>query len=301
MRSPAYLLQWTVWRPLDGVSRDSVIPRLPGLYRIRRAGRDDLDYIGQTGLALPQRLGMLRGLYRDEMPYADPHTAAPALWALRHASGCEFECSVVPIEGSTPWRKGMEAVAIALYRQANGQSPTIEFGRVPVGYHPSSPNNARLVAAGKRNRGGPSPDPHVRHASGIAPMGPLSGDPHGASWGGHAWTPWSPLRETGASGITAGTGLYRIRGDDDGSLLYVGQGKVPSRPLAHSAKTTKADHRQGRIFAAQQRLEWSAVLNSAWLSHHLLELENDLIAAHILGVGEVPAAQFLDGATSESG
>jgi hypothetical protein len=81
----------------------------------------------------------------------------------------------------------------------------------------------------------------------------------------------------------------------------VGQGKVPSRPLAHFKKTTLADHRQGRIFAAQRRLEWSAVLNNAWLSHQLLELENDLIAAHILELGEVPAAQILDGATPEFG
>jgi hypothetical protein len=35
------------------------------------------------------------------------------------------------------------------------------------------------------------------------------------------------------------------------------------------------------------------VLNDDWLDHQRLELENDLIAAHLLTTGQVPAAQFL--------
>jgi hypothetical protein len=77
--APRELLHWTDWHPLRGASRDPELPRSPGLYRIRRAGRDDLDYIGQTSLRLGQRLGMLSGVYAEEMPYGDPHTAGPAL------------------------------------------------------------------------------------------------------------------------------------------------------------------------------------------------------------------------------
>ena len=51
---------------------------------------------------LRKRLGMLRGDYSELMPYRNPHTAGPALWALYHQSGEEFEVSVVPVEGSTP-------------------------------------------------------------------------------------------------------------------------------------------------------------------------------------------------------
>ncbi|MDQ3656690.1 MAG: hypothetical protein M3457_16650 [Chloroflexota bacterium] len=94
-------------------------------------GRTDLDYIGQTGTRLGQRLGMLAGALADEMPYRDPHTAAPALWALRHAERCSFDVSVAVVEGTTPWRKGLEALAIGLYRQEHGRSPTVEFGRIP--------------------------------------------------------------------------------------------------------------------------------------------------------------------------
>jgi hypothetical protein len=94
MGYPANLLQWSGWRPLGTASRDPEIPHSPGLYRVRRVGRHDLDYIGQTGMGtmnLRKRLGMLRGVYGELMPYRDPHTAGTALWALYHQTGEEFE------------------------------------------------------------------------------------------------------------------------------------------------------------------------------------------------------------------
>lgn len=288
------LLNWTPWVPLLTSPSDSVIPRLPGLYRIRRAGRTELDYIGQTGMNLGRRLAMLRGVYADEMPYRDPHTAAPALWALRHSTGCDFEVSVTSVDGSTSWRKGLEALAISLHRQEQGRSPTVEFGRVPVGYQPSSANNARLVNAGKRFRGGPAPDVvHESHTPGIPPVGPLGGNPQAPDWAGHTWSGWIPLSAGNVRSIPVGGGLYRLRGDDGEKLLYIGQGRVPDRPLAHLAKVRIADHPQAPIFGAHERFECSWVLNEDWLSHQRLELENDLIAAHLLHTGDIPAAQFL--------
>lgn len=293
MRTVTDLLTWTPWHPLLTSPQDLTIPKSPGLYRIRRAGRTDVDYIGQTGMRLGQRLAMLRGLYADQMPYRDPHTAAPALWALRHRTGCEFEVSVVPVTGSTPWRKGLEALAISLYRQEHGTSPTVEFGRMPIGYRPSSQNNARLVRLEKRFRGGPEPDlAHTSHAPGLPPVGRLGGDPQALDWNGHQWSDWVPL--TGdLRKISVGVGLYRIRGDDPDALLYVGEGQIPARPLAHLVKLRNTDHDQGKVFAAHARFECSWVLNDQWLSHHRLELETDLIAAHMICIEDIPAAQFL--------
>ena len=48
MLDPADLLRWGAWRSLAGARCDPEIPAAPGLYRIRRMGRDDPDYIGQT-------------------------------------------------------------------------------------------------------------------------------------------------------------------------------------------------------------------------------------------------------------
>ncbi len=291
---PIPLLVWSAWVPLEGCWRGAMIPTLPGLYRIRREGRNDLDYIGQTGsgsMHLRRRLGMLKGVYAAEMPYRDPHTAAPALWALRHATGDAFEVSVCPVEGTTPWRKGLEALAIALHRQEHGRSPTVEFGRVPMGYRPSSQNNARLVAAGMRFRGGPSLDPHTAHEPGVPPAGPLDGDPEGETWCGHVWSPWVEpgALETLCSG---GSGLYRLRGESPSGLLYVGQGLVRPRLAAHLGKMRDPDDAQGRVFASARVSGCSWVMGDL-LPHQRLELENDLIAAHLLATGRVPMAQFL--------
>ena len=286
----AATMHWSSWVDLATAGANSTIPIVPGLYRIRRVGREDLDYIGQTGGALRGRLGMLKGAYVPEMPYRDPHTAGPGLWALRHSLGCEFQASVTPIVGSTPWRKGMEAVAIALYRQGRQASPTLEFGRIPVGYRGSSGNNARLVAAGQRYRGGPWEGPHTSHVLGIPPVGSLDGDPVGRSWGGHAWTPWVPVASAGT--VRTAVGLYRLRAAGAVDLIYIGQGLIGSRIAAHMMKRTIAGHAQGGVFAAAGPLEASWV-EAAVESHQLLELENDLIAAHVLTVGNVPAAQFL--------
>lgn len=287
------LLTWTPWQPLDGSWLGSHLPNQPGLYRIRRQGRDDLDYIGQTGagsMTLRKRLAMLRGVYLPEMPYRDPHTAGPALWALRHATNSDFEVSVVPVTGSTPWRKGLECVAISLYRQEHGASPTVNWGRMPSGYRMSSGNNARLVAAGKRYRGGVTTTADASHLPGIAPLSPLDGDPLSRDWCGHTWSEWASFSLTSYP-PTATYGLYRIRRTHEPTLLYLGQGRVSDRLSAHQGKASHPDLRQATHFAGP--LECSVTLNEAWQSHQRLELENDLIAAYILHTGEVPAAQFL--------
>jgi hypothetical protein len=294
MADPTDLLQWGAWRPLASASRDPEIPPRPGLYRIRRVGRDDLDYIGQTGIGtmtLRKRLGMLRPVYDDVMPYRAPHTAGPALWALYHQTREAFEASVVAVEGSTPWRKGLEALAIALYRQEHDRSPTVEFGRMPAGYRASSSYDRRLLDAGRVFRGGPSAESDASHVSGVPPLGSLSGDPHGAEWGGHDWSPWVPLEEV-VRHRPQGSGLYRIRGREHATLLYIGQGFIAPRLLAHLAKTRVPGHNHGQLFAAAAPLACSWVVNDDWLSHQRLELENDLIASHLLVTGEIPVAQF---------
>ena len=189
-------VKWSEWVPLDGAWRSAGVPALPGLYRVRRQGREDLDYIGQTGMGsmtLRKRLAALKGVYGPEMPFRAPHTAGPALWALRQLGG-DFEVSVTAIEGTTPWLKGLVAVEIALYRQARGCSPTVNFGRMPSGFRMSTGSDARLVAAGKRHRGGRAEDPGEIVHPGHAPQGSLDGDPLSRSWCGHRWSEWGQCR-----------------------------------------------------------------------------------------------------------
>jgi hypothetical protein len=281
---------WSPWVSLENCWLGSAIPAVPGLYRIRRTDQEVLDYVGQTGLSLRRRLAMLAGVYLAEMPYRDPHTA-PALWALRHALGCTFEASVLPVTGDAPYRKALEALAIALYRQSYRRSPTVNFGRILHGYRLSSGNNARLVAAGKRFRGGPDTADQDNWSGGVPPVGPLEGDPHGAMWGGHVWSEWARLPDAAARLTPGALGLYRLRHPQVSGLVYIGEGYVRARLANHLGKASEAGHRQAPLFGARLECSWS--LNSAWLRHQRVELETDLIGAHVLTTGHGPTAQFL--------
>jgi hypothetical protein len=295
---PPVLERWSGWLPLHGAGANRQIPRLPGLYRIRRiTGESGLDCIGQTGDHLRGRLGQLGGVYRAQMPYRDPHTAAPSLWALRHRDGCEFEVSVIEVPGvppwrkapeATAWRKALEATAITLYRLDAGRSPTASFGRMPTGYRMSTGNNAQLVVSDRRARGGPDPQAPTMVAS--APVAGIPGsDPQSADWLNWAWTPWTPASVAYRS--ARGTGLDRIRGNDTAGLIYVGQGRVAPRLQAHLAKVDIPNHRQAEHFSGDLAASWVELPGMATLN--LLEHENDLIAAHVLAMGDGPAAQFL--------
>ncbi len=225
-------------------------------------------------------------VFKEEMPYRDPHTAGPGLWALRHSQGYDFEASTTTCDVLPAGRKGLEALAVSLYRQAHGGSPTVNFGRIIPGYRASSGNNARLVSRGNRFRGGPDQNA-VAPATTVPVHGPLLGDPTGGEWMGWDWSPWQTAHQTAG---TAPTGLYRLGRAGSATLTYVGQGRIYDRVAAHLAKAAVAGHRQGTLFSAPIEVSWVG-LDAPVV--HLLAHENDLIASHVLTVRSSPSAQFL--------
>jgi hypothetical protein len=239
---------------------------------------------------LRRRLAMLKGIYLNEMPYRDPHTAGPALWALLQSTSTAFEASFCPVVGDTPWRKGLEAVAVARHHQQYGRSPTANFGRVPPGYLMSSGNNARLVAAGKRLRGGVCAEPTDAHLPGQPPLGPLDADTRSARWGGHAWSAWLPLAPETIAALAPQDGLYRILGRE-GIIVYVGEGRLRTRLATHAGKLVTPSG-QARAFQEAAPLRFSTVTGQ-WFRHQRLELETDLIAACVLTDRQPPRAQFI--------
>jgi hypothetical protein len=74
---------------------------LAGTYRVRAVNAQELFYVGETGRNLRERLSDLRrNTMKDKMPYNDPHTAAPSLWAWRDAEGIDFECSATSVSSA---------------------------------------------------------------------------------------------------------------------------------------------------------------------------------------------------------
>jgi hypothetical protein len=267
---------WTSWQPLEKSWLGKQLPEVPGLYRIRLLDEaPHMTYIGQSS-NLKDRLAGLRQVYGDQMPYKAPHTVGPALWAWRQKYPQAYlEVAVAPVpELPTTLRLGLECLALAWYRQQNQQSPLCQFGRMPAGYTPSSGNDARLVVAGKRVRGGPTAHLLDCHLPGIAPAGPLTGDPHARDWCGHHWSPWLPLRTLRPAGED---GLYRLRLPDLDPLVFLGQGKLADRL---------------KQFPLEERVECSWISNSRWYAHQRLEFVTDLIGAHVLTTTTIPLWQF---------
>jgi hypothetical protein len=259
------------------------VPEVPGLYRVRVIENSGLAYVGQSS-NLRQRLSHLSALYRDEMPFNDPHTAAPCLWVMRTVQGAAFEFSVAEVSGSVVELKTAECVVVSEHRAEFGCSPTANFGRMPDGWVKSSGNNKRLVEAGRLIRG--YQDPRASRSVDHAQVLDFSREPTALDWAGLGWSPWS-------SGSIAepALGVYRIRRAGEKSLVYVGQGIVRSRLAAHIAKSRRPEHRQHAAFSGD--IEWSWAGLPGCTSAQLMEVECDLIASHALLLGSAPEAQFL--------
>lgn len=74
------------------------------------------------------------------MPYRDPHTSSPCLWAIRYRDGPYLQISrTAPPQGTdSQQRKAIKTALIALHRLEHEQSPKANFGRTIPGYRQSS-------------------------------------------------------------------------------------------------------------------------------------------------------------------
>jgi hypothetical protein len=69
--------------------------------------------VGAVVCAARCAAGGIRVDHGEVMPFRDPHTAAPALWALLQRQACDFEVSVIALPAvDDRWRRGLEVVAI---------------------------------------------------------------------------------------------------------------------------------------------------------------------------------------------
>jgi len=128
-------VQWSSWMALDADTL-ATAPDEPGLYQVRHRNREGLSYIGESGDTEHRTRALARRVHDSEMPFRDPHTAAPCLWAILDNDGSGFELSYTTPDRAADdqQRKGLEAGLIASYRLAAGESPPANFGRMIDGY-----------------------------------------------------------------------------------------------------------------------------------------------------------------------
>lgn len=271
---------WSPWVSLDPDDSDiATVTTEHGVYRVRHDAYDGLIYIGETGRSLRGRLRALAsGVFKGEMPYSDPHTGSPSLWAIEDRHGSGFEASVATPPGSDDKqeRNAIEDALIAVYRRETGRNLVGNFGRMPPGYEKSKSRSADF-------RGGLAEDDQRRSFwKGTDPLTWANPeDLTGTRWMGLDWT--EPQRLTDASADVPGTpGLYRIwDAENTPPLEYIGQ-TVNLRSRLYS-------HRRNRD--PELHFSWVEVDNID-KSFKLSQLETDLLGAHWLTCGEAPREQY---------
>ncbi len=274
-------LPWSPWIPFTAERyefRD--IPREPGLYRIRPAGKDFLMYIGETRRTVDERLSELRlTLNRTElMPWNDPHTAAPSLWAWKDAEGFEYECSGAPLDAAINGRRGMESFLLYRYRQERGESTLCNFGRFHPRYRKST-NRKENLRGGKLEAG------HKDNPAGGPSQPPLNptGKPGDPDWMGLSWSNGETLAPEKTHLAPAGPGLYILIDAGSQEIVYIGQSaNCANRLLDHSRKSWDGKELHFSFYGVEKTI----------LPHQLKELENDLIGNFFEQYRKAPEYQF---------
>jgi len=274
-------LPWTPWVPFTADKEEfRLIPKDPGLYRIRPTGKDFLVYIGETRRQLHWRLHELRHtLQRGElMPWNEPMTEAPSLWAWQKAEGYSYECSAAPLDASPGGRRGMQSYLLYQYRQEHGESTLCNFGR----FHP---RYRRSTNRKENQRGGKLEENHLDNPAGgssIQPL-PVMGTPGERYWMGIGWIGKLPLDGESVSTVPPGAGLYLLFERDTHELVYIGQSPDCAQRLrSHAMKLLDEKDMLFSYFIEKKPL----------LPHNLKEQENDLIGNYFDTYRKAPRYQF---------
>lgn len=274
-------LPWSPWVPFSATKEEfRTIPKAPGLYRIRPAGKNFLMYIGGTGRTLHQRLNNLRMELRnpDLMPWSDLHAEAPGLWSWADDQGYDYECSAAPLDVSAVGRKGMECFLLYRYRQERGRSPLCNFGRFHPRYRKSTErkDDRRGGKLGEDQKNNPAGGP------GLAPLEPV-GSPGEPGWMGLVWTEREPLDADHVRNVPAGAGLYLLADAALHEIVYIGQSEDLAGRLRDHSGTVRDD----------RPLEFSCrSIGQPALPHILREVENDLIGNFFEQFRKTPEFQF---------
>jgi hypothetical protein len=211
------------------------------------------------------------------MPYSDPYTASPSLWAVvdRHGPGFEVSVATPPGSADRQERNAIEDALIAVYRRETGQNLIGNFGRMPPGYEKS-----KQRSTGERG-GASDADTERNFRAGIEP---LSWDNWervtGPDWMGLAWSDPAPLAE--AYGLPETGGVYRLWDPERvPPLEYIGESvNLKSRLYRH-----RRDRDSELLFSF-------ATVPECGTKFQLSQIETDLLGAHWLACQAAPRDQY---------
>ena len=270
-------LNWTPWILFTSPqAKGRLIPTEKGLYRVRPRGTSIIAYIGETGRQLRGRLSSLRTGTLATLPFNDPHTAAPSLWAWRKEQHWNYECSAAVFRKSKAERKALECYLLWRYRLERGESTLCNYGRFHKNYKKSS-NRSR------KSRGFRLSEPQLNSTWGPSfPPLRLKGKPLDENWMGINWTKTIFLTLNASIQISNTPALYRIIDPKDNYLKYIGETRRLKNRFKQHCRTFKDSE---LMFSFSKQPE-------SIRDYQLHELKTDLIGAYYYQTSKAPKNQF---------
>jgi hypothetical protein len=212
------------------------------------------------------------------MPWSEPHTESPGLWAWHDAEGYDYECSAAPLDASTSGRRGMESFLLYRYRQERRESPLCNFGRFHPRYRRSTIRNDNV-------RGGKLEEGQKDNPAGGESLPPLSptGVPGDRDWMNLSWSIPELLIPEKIEGVPEHQGVYILSDAGSQEIVSIGQYMNCARRLLDNA---------ARSWDDAEILFSCHIIDKPIPQHQLRELEGDLVGNYYEQHRKAPVFQF---------
>lgn len=230
---------WSEWHSILPPDEQQIDYEGPAILRICHSKLSGIHYVGHTENSIKKRVRSLGyELDNEQMPYTNPFSAAPCLWAIQQQLGDEFFISYYEIDENQP-AQVLEDAYLALYRMTTGQAPTANFGRMFPLYSKSS-SSAREIR-GERIEDPPVTGPTGSRTLQITEIDNVVSD----NWLGFDWQgpeEYYPerLRPLSPSFPSKG-GIFRVWERGKGSLEAVGTARNLNSEIAAAVPDTETN------------------------------------------------------------
>lgn len=221
--------KWSKWYSILPPDEQQIEYQGPAILKICHSKLSGIHYVGHTENIQARAASMGYELDNEKMPYTNPVSAAPCLWAIQQELGDEFYISYYAIDDDQP-AQVLEDAYLALYRMTTGQTPTANFGRMFPLYSKSTDSGRGI--RGEKLKEPPSSSPIGVSGLQIQNIDNVLSD----YWLGFEWSDpkeYYPDRLRGLSpSFPSNSGIFRVWEKGSNSVEAVGTARSLNNKIA---------------------------------------------------------------------